>query len=109
MTFATSHFLIRDRVTSELRQTVFHLQSNHPDIHAVYLFGSFASGVPTPRSDVDLLIVAQTSNWEDLQAEFLSVAMPVDCYVVRPDVFEQRSRSGKGVVGTAVLSGIRLL
>jgi predicted nucleotidyltransferase len=72
MTFAASRFLIRDRVISELRELVIRLQSNHPDIRAVYLFGSFATGVPTPKSDVDLLIVAENSNWEDLQSELLT-------------------------------------
>ncbi|MHC1728404.1 MAG: nucleotidyltransferase domain-containing protein [Syntrophobacteraceae bacterium] len=40
---------------SELREIIHRLKSL--DIQAVYLFGSYASGVPTPRSDVDLLIV----------------------------------------------------
>ena len=109
MTFAASRFLIRDRVISELREAINRLRSNHPDIQAVYLFGSFASGVPTPKSDVDLLIVAEKSNWEDLQSELLLISVPVDCYLIRPDVFEQRSRSAKGVVSAAVRSGIRLL
>ena len=107
MTFAASRFLIRDRVESELRETIHRLKSE--DIEAVYLFGSFASGVPTPRSDVDLLIVTERSNWEDLQTEFLSVSVPVDCHLVSPAAFKEMSASGKGIVGAAVRNGIRLL
>ncbi len=107
MTFAASRFLIRDRVMSELRETIHRLKSK--DIQAVYLFGSFASGAPTPKSDVDLLIVAERTNWEDLQTEFLSVSVPVDCHLVSPAVFKDMSVSGKGVVGEAVRNGIRLL
>jgi predicted nucleotidyltransferase len=92
---------------SEILETIHRLKSE--DIQAVYLFGSFASGVPTPRSDVDLLIVTERANWEDLQTEFLSVSVPVDCHLVSPAVFEHLSTSGKGVVGAAVRSGIRLL
>ncbi len=68
-----------------------------------------ASGVPTPRSDVDLLIVTERSNWEDLQTEFLSVSVPVDCHLVSPAAFKDMSASGKGIVGAAVRNGIRLL
>jgi predicted nucleotidyltransferase len=96
-------------VLGELKETVTRLKSNHPDIQAVYLFGSFASGVPTPRSDVDLLIVVEKIDWEELQAEFLSVSVPVDCYVVKPDVFEHRTRSGKGIAGEVIRSGVQLL
>ncbi len=92
---------------SELRETIRRLKSE--DIQAVYLFGSFASGVPTPKSDVDLLIVTGKTNSEDLQTEFLSVSVPVDCHLVSPAAFEALSSSGKGVVGAAVRNGIRLL
>jgi len=92
---------------SELREAVDRLKSK--DIEAVYLFGSFASGVPTPGSDVDLLIVTGKTDWEDLQTELLSVSVPVDCHLVTPASFEQLSRSGKGVVGAAIRNGVRLL
>jgi predicted nucleotidyltransferase len=107
LTFAVSRFLIRDRVMSELRETIHRLKSE--DIQAVYLFGSFASGVPTPRSDVDLLVVTERTNWEDLQTKFLSVSVPVDCHLISPAAFKDLSASGKGVVGAAVRNGLRLL
>jgi predicted nucleotidyltransferase len=107
LTFAASRFLIRDRVMGELREAIHRLKSE--DIQAVYLFGSFASGIPTPKSDVDLLIITERTNWDDLQTEFLSVSAPVDCHLVSPAAFEDMSASGKGVVGAAVRNGIRLL
>jgi predicted nucleotidyltransferase len=107
LTFAASHFLIRDRVMSELLEVVRRFKSK--DIQAIYLFGSFASGIPTPKSDVDLLIVTEKTNREDLQTELLSVSVPVDCHLVSPSAFKQFSVTGKGVVGAAVRSGIRLL
>jgi hypothetical protein len=109
VTFAASRFLMRDQVISELQETAIRLQANHPDIQAIYLFGSYASGIPTPKSDVDLLIVAEHSSWEDLQGELLFVSVPVDCYVVKPHVFEKGSKSAKGIIAAAVHSGIRLL
>jgi predicted nucleotidyltransferase len=107
LNFAASRFLIRDQVLIEIRKAIQRIRSQ--DIQAVYLFGSFASGVPTPKSDVDLLVVAEKINWEDLQTELLSVPVPVDCHLVSPDAFEQLSKSGKGVVGAAINSGIRLI
>jgi len=92
---------------NDLKETIHRLKSK--DIQAVYLFGSFASGVPTPRSDVDLLIVTERIEWEYLQTELLSISVPVDCHLVSPVDFELLSASGKGVVGAAVRSGIRLL
>ena len=92
---------------SELRETIQRLKSK--DVEAVYLFGSFASGAPTPRSDVDLLIVTERAKWEDLQTELLSVSVPVDCHLVSPSAFEHLIASGKGVVGAVARSGIRLL
>ena len=107
MTFAASRFLIRDRVMGELREAIERLRSD--DVKAMYLFGSFASGIPTPKSDVDLLVVTEKTEWEELQTVFLSISMPVDCHLISPAAFERLSKSGKGVVGAAVRSGIRLL
>ena len=109
MSFAASRFLIPDQVRDALREAVRRLKSRCPDIEAVYLFGSFAAGVPTPRSDADVLVVAGKSRWEDLYPDFLSVPVPVDLHLVKPDVFRKLAASGKGVAGTAVRTGLRLL
>jgi len=109
MTFATSRFLNRDRVIDELTHVVRRLKSRHPDIEAVYLFGSFASGVPTPRSDADMVIVTAKSPWEDLRTELLSVSVPVDLYLMKPDAFAKQSAAGKGIAAAAVRSGVKLL
>jgi hypothetical protein len=60
VTFAASRFLRPDRVIVSFRETVAGLKSRHPDIEAVYLFGSHAAGVPTAGSDIDLLVVTET-------------------------------------------------
>jgi spore maturation protein CgeB len=107
LTFAASRFLIRDRVMSELREAIERIRSE--DIRAVYLFGSYASGVPTPKSDVDLLIVTEKADREYLQTEFLTVSAPVDFHILNPDAFARQSQSGRGIAGEAVRNGIRLL
>ncbi len=107
LTFATSRFLIPDRVMSEVREAIERLKSE--EIRAVYLFGSYASDVPTPKSDVGLLIVAEKIDREKLQIEFLSVPVPVDFHLLTPEEFERQSEEGRGIAGAAARSGLRLL
>ena len=94
---------------SELKAAVRNLKSRHPDIQAVYLFGSYASGIPGPKSDADLIIVTQEYSMEDLQRAFLHVSVPVDLYVLKPDTFQQKAATGKGIASIAIQSGIKLL
>lgn len=106
--FASSRFLNKDRVIFEVRAAVESLRSERCDVERVYLFGSFASGVPTPRSDVDLLIVSEAPA-EAFLPYFLPVPLPVDLLVLTPIAFRDRSHAGKGVAGEAARGGIRLL
>ncbi|MBW1697788.1 MAG: nucleotidyltransferase domain-containing protein [Deltaproteobacteria bacterium] len=108
-TFAVSRFLNPEPVINELKAAVRNLKSRHPDIQAVYLFGSYASGIPGPKSDADLIIVTQESSIEDLQAAFLQVSVPVDLYILKPATFQKKAATEKGIAAIAVRSGIKLL
>jgi predicted nucleotidyltransferase len=96
-------------VINELKAAARRLKKRHPEIQAVYLFGSYASGTPGPRSDADLLIVAGKSHMQDIQIEFLPVSVPVDLYLLKPAVFQQRAASGTGIAAAAVRNGIKLI
>ena len=85
------------------------LKSDRPDVKEIYLFGSLARGVPTPRSDVDLLIIAEGSEAAAFYPYFLSVSIPVEIYVMTPESFQRKKESGKGIVGAVVHKGVRLL
>ena len=78
-------------------------------VRALYLFGSFASGVPTPRSDVDLLIISEDASVDVFLPYFLSVSVPVDIHVMTPEAFQAKRTSGRGIAGAAVTKGTRLL
>lgn len=93
----------------ELKDAVEKLKKRRLNIEAVYLFGSFAAGVPTPKSDADLLIVSPEEKTEVIRNAFLSVSVPVDLYVMSPSSFRSKKSAGKGVVAEAVRKGIRLL
>jgi len=103
--FASSRFLNRDQVMRQLQATVEELRSHRRDVERIYLFGSFASGVPTPRSDLDLIIVSEASS-EDFLPYFLSLPIPVDIHVLKPQAFKNTAR---GIVREAVEKGIPLL
>ena len=75
----------------------------------MYLFGSYAAGIPGPRSDADLIILTEKSAIEDIQTELLQVSVPVDFYIIKPAVFKQQAATGTGIAAVAVRSGIRLL
>ena len=94
---------------TELEEAVLSLKKHHPAVQAVYLFGSLASGVPTPKSDADLLIVSKETDLEAIQTVFYSVSIPVELFVVNPESFKRKVLEGKGVVGEATRKGLRLL
>lgn len=107
--FAASRFLIREPALEELRRAVERLRKRNPEVEAVYLFGSYASGTPTPRSDVDLLVVANEAGAADLRSEFLTVPVPVDLHLTTPAAFRSLAAAGKGLPGAVVREGVRLL
>ena len=107
--FAVSRFLNPEPVINELKAAVRKLKRRRSDIQAVYLFGSYASGIPVPKSDADLIIVTEESSMEDIQAALLQVSVPVDLYLLKPAVFQQRAAAGTGIAAVAARSGIKLL
>ncbi|MBO8183774.1 MAG: nucleotidyltransferase domain-containing protein [Archaeoglobus sp.] len=48
---------------------------NHPDVIAIYLFGSYAKGEQTPMSDVDIAVILGNLNPEN-EAEVGSLISP---------------------------------
>ncbi len=44
----------------QLRQAALRARKRVPEIERVILFGSLTTGIPSPRSDADLLIVVRT-------------------------------------------------
>lgn len=52
----------REKVRQAVESYAAQLRREHPEVQRVIWFGSWVSGLPTPRSDVDLcLIVSATS------------------------------------------------
>jgi predicted nucleotidyltransferase len=75
----------------------------------IIFFGSYASGVPTPDSDVDLLVVMQTRNQVE-QAVRIDEAIedrgfPLDLIVRTPKTLETRLRWGDSFLREIVARG----
>lgn len=72
----------------------------HPE--KILLFGSYASGTPTPDSDVDLLVSMRTSLRPAEQAARIRKAIDfpfaVDLLVRTPEQIEQRLAMGDGFI-----------
>ena len=68
----------------------------HPQ--KIVLFGSYASGTPTPESDVDLLVVMPTELSELAQSAVicrqLDYHFGLDLMVITPENLEQRIKLG---------------
>lgn len=99
-----------------LRAAAITLKSSRPEIVQITLFGSFASGVPTPRSDADLLIeVPGSLDWkarhelaQEYTAAFQAVGVPVEVIVGTSDEISAGVRAGRSVAAVAHRHGLRL-
>ncbi|MFB3905148.1 MAG: nucleotidyltransferase domain-containing protein [Acidobacteriota bacterium] len=106
--FATSRFLDRDAVVDLLTECAARLRKELPAVKAVYLFGSFASGTPTPRSDADVALEISDGNRDELrlaaQHAFSSVPLPVDLFILTSDQLKNTS----GIAGEIARTARRL-
>ena len=87
-TSSSSRFLDQDAAIDQLRTCARRAKTECNKIVAVYLFGSFASGRATPRSDADIVIEVGDAHAGDkekirdkMQVIFLDAPVPVDLFV----------------------------
>ena len=114
-TFASSRFIDREAVVAALRDCANRLREQEPAIIGVHLFGSFATGTATPRSDADIVVEIADADpetrqrvWETAFAAFLHAPVPVDLFVMPTERLQQGRRNGRGVPGVIAREGIRL-
>ena len=73
-------YLDREQRLEELRVAATRAAARLPAVRRVILFGSLVEGIPTPRSDADLLVVLSESDQRlprDRVPEVLSALMPL--------------------------------
>jgi predicted nucleotidyltransferase len=113
--FASSRFVDQDAVIAGLKQCAARLKSQRKEIKGVYLFGSFASGKATPRSDADVVIEIM-DNHADSRSRvadetvgiFLDAAVPVEVFILTSSQLTEGERLGTGVAGAVGREGLRL-
>ncbi|MFN3413434.1 MAG: nucleotidyltransferase domain-containing protein [Thermoanaerobaculum sp.] len=89
MPFAAVRFLDKEVVLKEVARMARAFLKDHPQVVAVWLFGSFAWGTLTPGSDVNLLLgtplplprEAKVALVDAARQAFASLPCPVDLFV----------------------------
>src|SRR5438128_2636989 len=89
---AGATYLDRDARIRELRAMVDRAAERIPEIRRVILFGSMVAGIPTPRSDADILVQVATrrhvnprNRAADIMRALRPIAFPIDIFVYTTD------------------------
>ncbi len=113
--FASSRFVQREVVLEALRRCAERLRAESPAVVAVYLFGSFATGTATPRSDADIVVEIGEENsslrdaiWEQAIGIFAEAPVPAEVFVKSTRELEEGRRTGRGIPGALAREGLRL-
>ena len=76
----------------------------------IYLFGSYAKGTATSRSDLDILVVKNTELPSNMRIASLTPlvanrVVPVDLHMVTPEEFSEYGQDPHSFLGTVLRSG----
>jgi predicted nucleotidyltransferase len=109
-------YLDREARLGEVKAMARRAAERIPEIRRVLLFGSLVTGIPTPRSDADLLVEIDGEIAADLRdrAGAVSQAMsplrcPVDLFVYTTAELQELLAERAPVVATALRDGVDLL
>ena len=109
-------YLDRERRIEELQLAARRAAARLPALRRIILFGSLIAGIPTPRSDADLLVVLSQSDHReprDRVPEVLRALMPLPCpvdvFVLTVEELERHSRENHPLVREARERGRDLL
>jgi uncharacterized protein len=109
-------FLDKAKRTEDVRAAARRAAARLPAIRRVVLFGSLAAGIPTPRSDADLLIVVDASDCAHVRdrippmlAAMSPLPCPVDLVVLTTEELGRAQKDGDPVVREALTYGVDLL
>jgi predicted nucleotidyltransferase len=113
--FASSRFVRREAVLEALRRCAKRLRAECPAVVAIYLFGSFATGTATPRSDADIVVeiaeedpALREAVREQAIAIFAEAPVPAEVFVKSTREVEEGRRTGRGIAGAVAREGLRL-
>lgn len=109
-------YLDRAERIESLRRAARRAREKFPAIERVLLFGSLASGRPTPRSDADLLIIVETSphpeprdRIPEMIRALSPLPSPVDLFILTRAEAERFGKEGSPLLRLALATGLDLL
>ncbi len=115
-TSAGATYLNKDARIDGLKAAAHRARERMPSIQRVVLFGSLVSGIPTPRSDADLLVIVgstEHASRRDRVPEVLRalspLPCPVDVHVMTGDEFERSYREENPFTREVVAHAMDLL
>ena len=102
----------RERALREVRQGAQRLYRRYPEIEAIYLFGSLATGGAVPGSDADLLIVLRGSELKffDRMPRYQpdGVSIDVDVFPYSQHELDHMIQANNAFVRRALETGVKL-
>ena len=113
---AGATYLDREARIEELRLAAFRAAARLPALRRVILFGSLVAGIPTPRSDADLLVVLSASDHgaprdrvPEVRRALMPLPCPADLFVLTSDELDRHAREKHPLVREALAHGRDLL
>ena len=113
---AGATYLDRESRLGDLASMARRAASALPEIRRILLFGSYVNGIPTPRSDADLLIEVTTSALADPRDRAAAILRhmaprpcPIDLFVYTSAELDALQAEGSPLVRAALRDGIDLL
>ena len=89
---------VRKRISDEVINQIAQEIAENFKPNRIILFGSYAYGSPRPESDVDLLVIIDTTLRPSMQArlirQFLNPLFGLDLIVYTPEILDQRLKWG---------------
>ena len=106
-------FVDRSQILGLARTAAARIAANHPEVRRVLLFGSFARGDFNVHSDLDLLVILESSSlsMSDRIADFLQdcAAYPTDVFPLTQEELHNRLREHDPFWTRAMKEGIDIL
>ena len=113
---AGAFYLDRKERIDDLRKAALRARKKITEIRRIVLFGSLVSGIPTPRSDADLLVILSSSPHSrpreripEILGALGPTPCPVDLFVLTAAEAERARAQGHPLLREALEKGLDLL
>lgn len=105
--------VLNKEIVSELEMLINKIK-DRIEVHKIILFGSYASGCPTKKSDIDLCVITSDNRrkieilWDLQNVIYETTKHPVDIIVSKADEFNDRVNSVSTIEKNIAKNGVVL-